>query len=118
MKANKRTIVLIVSVFALAGIYAISGNGSSDPGKARKEKIEKMFNPWNGEHTKLKEMIKANMNDPESYEHIETTFSDLDTVIIVNQKYSGKNAFGGRVQGVVEASVDLSGNVISILEER
>jgi len=81
----------------------------------RQDRIKRQFNAWNGAHMKLEFYIKENMNDPESFEHIETTYFDKGDYLVVIMKFRGKNAFGGKVINYVRAKVDLDGNVIKIL---
>ena len=84
----------------------------------RKEDLEKQFSPYDGSHNGLTELIKKNMPDPESYEHVETRFSDKGDHIFVVTKFRGKNGFGGYVFQTVSANVDFKGNVIEILSQK
>jgi hypothetical protein len=84
----------------------------------RKEKIESQFSAWDGAHHNLERMIKKNMNDPDSYDHIETTYWDMGDHLVVLTKFRGKNAFGGKVINMVKAKVDLDGNVIKIIDQQ
>lgn len=81
---------------------------------ARKEKILKQFSSWDGSHSNLKKWVKNNMNDPKSFEHIETTYTDKGDYLLVYMKYRGKNAFGAKVLQTVIGTVDLNGNVLSV----
>src|SRR5690606_3383923 len=63
----------------------------------RKAAIEKQFSSYDGSHYKLKRYIKKNMNDPDSYDHIETRFIDAETHLVVTTKFRGANAFGAKV---------------------
>ncbi len=57
------------------------------------------------------------MNDPESFEAVKTTYSDLDSAgLIVRTTFRGKNAFGGKVTQTFISKVDTAGNVISLHE--
>jgi hypothetical protein len=40
----------------------------------RREMIEKQFSAWNGSHLGLTRFIKDHMNDPKSYDHVETVY--------------------------------------------
>ena len=82
----------------------------------RKKEIEKQFSAWDGSHRQLERYIKQNMNDPDSYEHVETKYWDMGDHLVVLTKYRGKNAFGGKVLGMTKAEVDMQGNVIRIME--
>jgi len=86
--------------------------------KGRKELIEPQFSAWDGSHRKLTELIKKAMNDPDSYEHVETVYWDKGDYLIVMTKYRGNNAFGGKVLGMIKAKVALNGNIIQIIEQQ
>lgn len=86
--------------------------------KAREQMISRGFTVFSGEHRQLKEVVKNSLHDPDSYKHIDTAYWDNGDHLIVNFKYSGTNAFGGRVKGFVKAKVSLEGEVLKILEEQ
>lgn len=111
----------LVLVVIVAIIYATCSDSDAAPLSAaeqHKKRIEEQFSAWDGSHTNLKKMIKDNMNDPDSYENVETNYFDMDSFVIINQTYTGKNAFGGRVKGFVKAKADTLGNIIEIIEQR
>lgn len=81
---------------------------------ARKERILKQFSSGDGSHRNLEKWIKNNMNDPKSFEHVETTYTDKGDHLLVYMKYRGKNAFGAKVIQTVIGTVDLNGNVLSV----
>ena len=80
----------------------------------RAEQIDNQFSAWDGSHIKLTREIKKGMNDPESFDHIETRFKDLGNEIVVHESFRGKNAFGGLVINKVIATVDIEGNVLTM----
>ena len=109
--------------FLIAKLYT-DGNISLDPTKEYNSKRNKWINlqisPTNGSNYTFNELIKKNLNDPSSFEHIETTFRDIANEDIKNEinakfeelgfslkvevgdlylvtTFSAKNAFGGRV---------------------
>jgi hypothetical protein len=45
------------------------------------------------------------MNDPESFEHIETGFWNVSSHTVVVMKFRCKNAFGGKVINSIKAEV-------------
>lgn len=83
---------------------------------SRTEQIESAFSPWDGSHRNLTEYIKKSMNDPSSYEHVETAYWDLKDHLVVLTTFRGKNALGATVTNSVKAEVDLDGNVAKIIE--
>ena len=89
----------------------------ADELKKRKEEIEKQFSSWDGAHIGLTRIIKESMNDPDSYEHIETRFADKGDYILVITQFRGKNAFGGKVVNIIKAKVDFDGNVIEVINQ-
>lgn len=83
--------------------------------KKRKALIELQFGCWDGSHYKLTEYIKKHMNDPDSYKHVKTAYSDCGSYLLVKTTFRGKNAFGGYVKQTVIAKVNLKGDVIKII---
>ena len=85
---------------------------------ARKERIEKGFSSlWDGSHRELTKVIKGSMNDPGSYEHVETVSWDMGDHLVVRTTFRGKNAFGSVVSNWVKAKTDLDGNVLEVIEQ-
>lgn len=82
----------------------------------RKEKIRTQFSAWDGSHRNLERLIKRTMHNPDSYEHVETTYGDRGDHLIVRTVFRGTNAFGGVVRNAVKAKVSLDGQIISIIE--
>jgi hypothetical protein len=85
--------------------------------EARKKNIDEQFSAWDGSHRNLERVIKKAMNDPDSYEHAETVYSDREDHLVVKTTYRGKNAFGGVVKNYVKAKVSLEGQILKILDE-
>lgn len=90
----------------------------NDKKAKRKEQLETQFSGWDGSHIKLNQAIKAAMNDPKSYEHVETTYWDMGDHLIVQTKYRGNNAFGVKVLGMVKAKVNMNGDVIEVIDQQ
>lgn len=84
---------------------------------ARETKIKEQFSVWDGSHVNLTKLIKKTMNDPDSYEHVETKYWIMKDHLIVNTTFRGKNGFGGMVQNTVKAKVSLDGENIQIIEQ-
>jgi len=84
------------------------------PEEAREQKIGACFSGWDGSHRELEKLVKQSMNDPGSYEHVETRYSDKGDYLAVYMKFRGKNAFGGTVVNWVTANCDLNCNVLQI----
>lgn len=56
------------------------------------------------------------MNDPKSFEHVETRYTDYTTYLVVEETFRGKNAFGGVVKQTIKAKIDLDGSIFEIIE--
>jgi len=83
----------------------------------RKTKIEAQFSSWDGSHRNLERFIKQSMNDPDSYKHVETVYSDMGSHLVVRTTFRGKNPFGGMVLNYIDAKVDLDGNILEIIQQ-
>jgi hypothetical protein len=82
----------------------------------RQERIEKQFSLWDGSHRTLEKMVKDSMNDPASYEHVETRYIDQGDRILVTTVYRGKNAFNATIRNKTIASFDItSGALIEVV---
>lgn len=86
-----------------------------------KEKIEKQFTSWDGSHIQLKKHIKNNLKDPNSFEHIKTTFTpeplkDIDgnEYISVTMEYRAKNSFWWYVVEKYKAFYSIEGLSIKV----
>ncbi|MEG1255819.1 hypothetical protein [Clostridium sp.] len=77
--------------------------------------VNSQFSPWDGSNYNLVDLIKQNMNDPKSFEHIETTQSiEKGKGITLYMKYRGRNAFGGLIINTVEAYADYNTQVLQV----
>jgi hypothetical protein len=81
-----------------------------------KRKIDVQFSAWDGSHIKLERAIKKSMNDPSSYEHVETKYWTNGSGLIVATTFRGANAFGGKVIQTVKAEIDADGNIVKVYE--
>lgn len=77
---------------------------------------DKCISRWDGACNALERVVKYNMKDPSSYEHIDTRYKVLydEGYMIVVMKYRGKNSFGAFVINRVEAKVSFDCEVLSV----
>lgn len=62
---------------------------------------------WDGSHRGVEQWLKANLRDPDSYQHINTRITPVDNgKHALVSSYRAKNGFGGYTNGVVIAEVD------------
>jgi len=122
-KTKKYTAIGCLAIIGILVIAGIIGSFFPEeeketkpltPKEKREVQIGTGFSSWDGSHRELTKLIKKAMNDPNSYEHVETKYWDKTDYLIVKTTYRGKNAFGGIVSNWVEAKTDLNGNVLQI----
>lgn len=116
--------VVVLAVLGFVFFGALSDNDSSTSSSEPKTKeelraatIERHFSAWDGSHRGLTALIKKSMNDPDSYEHVETVYWDRSDHLVVRTTFRGRNAFGGMVRNSVTAKVDLNGTVIEVISQ-
>lgn len=123
---NKQGCGIWIGVFLLVGILVYvfsSGNDSKTTSnksvpQTNEEKVTSLQNGYDGSIPSVIKLVKDSMNDPDSFEHVETRtgFYEKDS-FIVSMKYRGKNSFGGVITKFIDVKLDYSGNVISIEKE-
>lgn len=74
---------------------------------------ETNISAWDGSCKPVEDYLKRQMNDPDSYEHIETSYSinTLQDAMDVTTKFRAKNAYGAKVISQATATVNLDGSV-------
>lgn len=82
--------------------------------KERREKIESLFSAYDGSQPAVERAIKDRMNDPDSYEHVATRFSDKGSYVMVYTQFRGRNAFNAKIMSVATAKIDLSGHLVDL----
>jgi hypothetical protein len=56
------------------------------------------------------------MNNPDSYEHVETAFGDRSDYLIVRTVFRGINGFNAVVKDSATAKVSLHGYILEVIE--
>ncbi|NHZ91628.1 hypothetical protein F2P45_21845 [Massilia sp. CCM 8733] len=82
----------------------------------REAMLARQFDKRSGAHLKLQAELKRTMMNPASYQHVETTHLDTGGGMSVRTTFRGKSAAGETVENSVTATVDDSGNVLTIEE--
>jgi len=82
----------------------------------RQKQIEAQFSGWSGAHRNFERLIKQAMNDPDSYDHVETKYIDKGSFIRVFCTFRGKNAFGGMVKNTKVADFSIGGDFLREVE--
>lgn len=126
----------------MAGIYDDGTIDTSmisiDYNSTRNKWIKEQFSAWDGSHRKLKELILKNLNDEKSYDHIETTYIDVNSEermnyvnkilsdagysqrvnlddLFISTQFSAKNAFGGTVKNTAYGIASYNNQTITLI---
>lgn len=83
----------------------------------RKGKIEAQFSGYSGAHRNFERLIKKSMNDPDSYDHVETRYTDKGDYIRIYMTFRGRNAFGGMVMNTEVADYSIDGDFLRYIEQ-
>lgn len=83
--------------------------------------FESQFSPLDGMHYKSSAFIETNMNDPDSFDHIETRYrlvvTDKERHAITYTTFRGRNGFGGMVKQTIVLQTNIeTGDVIQVIE--
>jgi hypothetical protein len=106
----------IYGLIALTCIYYLFNHDRTEKLPTRQEMIKSQFSGFSGKHTKLCEYIKNHLNDPDSFDHVQSKYFDQGSYLVVIVTYRAKNLFGGVVTSYCKAKVDLDGNILEIIE--
>lgn len=83
----------------------------------RKANFEKeCFTGLDGYNLSLVNLVKENMNDDDSFEHVETKYKMMNEYAIVTMKFRGNNKFGAKVLNTITAKINYDCQVIKIIE--
>lgn len=78
--------------------------------------VDSQFSPWDGSHMILVKLLKENLNDPKSFEHVETSYFIDGDDLVVSMKYRAKNGFNATVTETVTAVASYENNNITIIQ--
>lgn len=117
-------LIVVAAVFVVCVVF-MAGSGDDEEASPRprttEEKIEAQFSAWDGSHRKVVEAVERVLNDPGSFEHLETRTmkgSNYPKTFIVSMEYTAKNAFGGRVRNTVVCEVSVeTGDIVNVLSQ-
>lgn len=96
----------------------VSEENSISPGNSKEVAMkanEKYFSAWNGSNPEFVKVIKDRMNDPDSFQHVETSYADKGSYLRIQMTFRGKNAFDATVTSIVTCTFDKSTRIISDL---
>lgn len=116
-----RVVVVIGGIILFSMVFGSPTQNQSQPRtpeQIRTQQIQQHFSAWNGAHEGLEPLVKSQLLSPDSYEHIETRYTDRGEYLIVTMKYEASNAFGVKIRQFVKAKTTIDGKVLEILEAR
>lgn len=82
--------------------------------EAKYSKINKLIT--NGRMYSLETLIQTQLNDPDSFEHVETQMEDKGKYMLVRIIARCKNAFGAKILTSFDVKLDFDGSVLSLKE--
>lgn len=100
--------------------------------------VNNQFSLWDGSHKEFTALIKKNLNDEKSYDHIETTYQIIDTDsektelnnalksansstrveigdLVIFTQFSAKNAFNATIKNTAYGVVSFANNSITLI---
>lgn len=80
--------------------------------ETKKLRLKRLFSAYDNSCPTIERAIKKSMNNPKSYEHVETKYDIKGESIMVYCKFRGTNAFNAIVQGVAYGVIDFDGNLL------
>lgn len=104
---------LLVLLLVLLGIGAMIDGADEAPSKTMSG-YASQFSSWDGSHPAVVRQVKDAMDDPSSFEHVETKYWDQGAEMQVRMKFRGKNAYGAVVTQTAAATVDQAGNIANL----
>lgn len=117
-KLTRWSVLVVTFIVLLSAVTTAQNPIAQTPANARAKQIISLFNGPDGTHLNLSIIVQAGLNNPDSFQHQQTTFKDMGEYLVVNMTYHARTESGEMVSKRTRAKVDLTGKVISILENR
>lgn len=80
----------------------------------RQEHIQSMFSSIDGSNMAITDYLKQKLDDPDSYEHVETKWVERQDRLIIYTTFRANNRFGAKIKQVVKAEVSLNNELLSM----
>ena len=84
--------------------------------KSNRQLIERQFSAWNGSHYKLEKSIKAQLKNPDSYQHVSTKYWQVDDGVVVSSTYRATNSLNALITEIAKAKYSFDGKLIGLVE--
>ncbi|RAJ37390.1 hypothetical protein [Pedobacter cryoconitis] len=86
------------------------------PQEAQQPANQEYFSGWDGSNPEFVAAIKNRMNDPDSFEHIETTYNDKGDYLEIKMKYRGKNSYNATIRNINICNFDKSTRTVTAID--
>lgn len=120
-KRNNRIAIAVIALIAIGYIASEKGEGSDV--SVKRETIDPQYpvynNPWDGSVNQVRNYLKANLNDWESYESMEWSKvvpTDDGKSFLVRHKYRASNGFGANIIVHQFFEVSPDGQIVSVTD--
>ncbi|AWW32178.1 hypothetical protein DN752_19660 [Echinicola strongylocentroti] len=119
-KDYKRSCIGCLGIIIIFSVLVVLCTGNEEPltpEEQSKKNIDDQFSPSDGMHFMLSYYIEDRLNDPESFEHVKTTYKEEDDHLLVYMEYRATNAFNAKILKAVIARVSKEdGRVLEIVK--
>lgn len=105
------TLLLIFFIIAL-GQHELDRISKLSPEDARAENIKQSFNR-DGSHKMTTRLVKMRLKDPDSFQHINTSYVENENHLDITMTYRAKNSFGGYTQSTIKSQAKPNGELIN-----
>ena len=111
-------VVLLILVLGVVCAVCITPDEESnyDTGLTQDECLAYYRDATTWFDTPFDELIQASMNDPNSFERLNTRLSATGTRRVIRVEFTGKNAFGGTVRHTATGYLDLDDCTVTLTE--
>ena len=118
-KDNKWIALLKLVAIFVSIVFIVNTCSDQDSSTNSTNKIDSHFSKFDGSFIKFREYIKENLNDPSSFEHVETRFTDHeDGTATVWMKYRGKNSFNATITKIAKCTLNtITGDFSNVITE-
>ncbi|MGJ1424514.1 hypothetical protein ACR79B_11015 [Sphingobacterium spiritivorum] len=76
-------------------------------------KIEKWMSGWDGSIRDFVSQVKSETKDPTSFKHIQTSYKNKVSGVIVRMKFSANNSYNARITNVAEGILNVNDGTVS-----
>lgn len=115
MKKQPIWCVVVVFVAILVFMWLLASSDTIEETTTqptRAEKIQQQFSSRDWKHHNLTKIIKENMHNPKSFEHVDTMYRDFGDYLIVRTIFRWTNMLWWTITQEMYWQVDLEWNVI------